>query len=327
MQRILDRLVEAGATGVLMHYRDGHREWRGSAGVADLDSRQPVAPDGWFRIGSVTKTFTATVVLSLVAEGLVDLDQPIEQWLPGVVPAGDGISVRRLLNHTSGLYNYTDDLPDPAQIVRERFDHWAPQRALALAFAHEPLFAPGADWSYSNTNYTLLGLLIEEITGGSYADAVRARVIEPLHLHQTLVPGDEPKLPQPHAHGYLLVDDESVDLDELNPSQAWAAGELISTAADLNKFFAALLAGELLPAAQLEAMLTTVGDYGLGIARRQLADGTVLWGHNGGIFGYLTSSFHSRGADRQCTMSRTTVDAEAAESDDLVAEVFLSGLD
>ncbi|MFI5708426.1 serine hydrolase domain-containing protein [Kribbella sp. NPDC051620] len=327
MQRILDRLVEAGATGVLMHYRDQDREWRGSAGVADLDSRQPVDPDGWFRIGSVTKTFTATVVLSLVAEGLVDLDQPIEHWLPGVVPSGDAISVRRLLNHTSGLYNYTEDLPDSAQIVRDRFDHWEPQRALSLAFAHEPLFAPGADWSYSNTNYTLLGLLIETVTGGPYAAAVRARVLEPLELGRTLVPGDDAKLPEPHAHGYLLVDGESVDLDELNPSQAWAAGELISTAADLNTFFAALLGGDLLPPDQLNAMLTTVGDYGLGIARRRLTDGTEFWGHNGGIFGYLTSSFHSRGADRQCTMSRTTVDAGAAEADDLVAEIFLSGLD
>ncbi|WP_328322411.1 beta-lactamase family protein [Kribbella sp. NBC_00382] len=327
MQRILDRLVEAGATGVLMHYRGQGREWRGSAGIADLESRQPVDPDGWFRIGSVTKTFTATVVLSLVAEGLVDLDQPIEHWLPGVVPSGDGISVRRLLNHTSGLYNYTNDLPDSARIVRERFDHWEPQRALGLAFAHEPLFAPGAEWSYSNTNYTLLGLLIEAVTGGSYAAAVRARVLEPLDLGRTKVPGDEPELPEPHAHGYLLVDDESVDLDELNPSQAWAAGGLISTAADLNKFFAELLAGELLPPEQLESMLTTVGDYGLGIGRRQLADGTVLWGHNGGIFGYLTSSFHSRGADRQCTMSRTTVDAGSPDGDDLVAEIFLSGLD
>jgi D-alanyl-D-alanine carboxypeptidase len=118
-----------------------------------------------------------------------------------------------------------------------------------------------------------------------------------------------------------------VDLTEFNPSQAWAAGELVSTAADLNKFFAALLTGKLLAPAQLEAMLTTVGDYGLGIARRELADGTVVWGHNGGIFGYLTSSFHSRDAGRQCTLSRTTADAESPEGGDLVAEIFLSGLD
>nr|WP_275402625.1 serine hydrolase [Streptomyces sp. SID13031] len=133
-------------------------------------------------------------------------------------------------------------------------------------------------------------------------------------------------MPEPHAHGYLPADGRLVDLAELNPSQAWAAGELVSTAADLNKFFAALLTGELLPPAQLEAMLTTVGDYGLGIARRELADGTVVWGHNGGIFGYLTSSFHSRDAGRQCTMSRTTADAASPEGDDLVAEIFLSGL-
>jgi D-alanyl-D-alanine carboxypeptidase len=235
--------------------------------------------------------------------------------------------VRQLLNHTSGLYNYTDDLPDSAGILRDRFEHWEPQRALALAFAHEPLFAPGADWSYSNTNYTLLGLMIEAATDSSYAAALRARVLKPLDLRQTIVPGDEVQLPEPHAHGYLVVDDRLVDLAELNPSQAWAAGELVSTAADLNKFFAAVLTGKLLGPAQLDEMLTTVGDYGLGIARRELADGTVVWGHNGGIFGYLTSSFHTRDAGRQCTLSRTTADAASPEGDDLVAEIFLSALD
>jgi D-alanyl-D-alanine carboxypeptidase len=327
MQQILDRLVEAGTAGVLLHYRDDHGDWRGSSGVADLESRREVDPDGWFRIGSVTKTFTAAVVLSLVADGLVDLDHTCEHWLPGLVPSGDGITVRQLLNHTSGLYNYTDDLPDPAGILRDRFEHWEPQRALVLAFAHEPLFAPGVDWSYSNTNYTLLGLVIEAATGSSYAEGLRARVLEPLDLRQTIIPGDDAQLPEPHAHGYLVVDDRLVDLAELNASQAWAAGELVSTAADLNKFFAALLTGKLLAPIHLEAMLTTVGDYGLGIARRELIDGTVVWGHNGGIFGYLTSSFHTRDAGRQCTLSRTTADAASPEGDDLVAEIFSSVLD
>lgn len=329
MQKFLDHLVSTGAAGVLLHYRDEHGEWHGSAGVTDLESRRPVDPDGWFRIGSVTKTFTATVVLSLVADDLVDLEHTCEYWLPGLVPSGDGITVRQLLNHTSGLYNYTDDLPDPAGIVRARFDHWEPQRAVAMGMAHEPLFAPGADWSYSNTNYTLLGLVIEAATGNSYGAEVRARVLEPLDLRETLVPGDDVHLPEPHAHGYLVVDDRLEDLAALNPSQAWAAGELVSTAADLNRFFAALLTGKLLPPTQLEAMLTTAGDagYGLGIARRELPDGTVIWGHNGGIFGYLTSSFHTVDAGRQCTLSRTMADAASPEADDLVAEIFSSGLD
>jgi D-alanyl-D-alanine carboxypeptidase len=333
VQKILDRLVADGAAGVLLHYRDEHHEWRGSAGVSDLESRQPVDPDGWFRMGSVTKTYTAAAVLRLVGAGRLGLEDTVERWLPGIVPGGEGIVLRQLLNHTSGLYNYTDDLGGPPEIVRDRYLHWAPTRAIGMAIGHEPLFEPGTDWSYSNTNYVLLGLVLEAASGTEYREVLRTEVLEPLELRQTLVPGDEVKLPEPHAHGYLVVDGSLVDLADLNASQAWAAGELVATAADVNRFFAGLLGGQLLGAAELAAMLTTVDNggpdrgYGLGLGRRDLGDGTVVWGHNGGIFGYLTSSFHTVDGSRQCTFSRTMADAAAPEADDLVAEVFSSVLD
>jgi D-alanyl-D-alanine carboxypeptidase len=333
LQKVLDSLVAGGAAGVLMHYRDEHGLWRGASGVAEVGTDRLVDPEGWFRIGSVTKTYTAAVVLSLVSDGLVGLDDSCERWFPGVVPGGDGITVRQLLNHTSGLYNYTDDLPEPKQIVLDRYNHWEPQRAIGMATAHDPLFAPGSSWSYSNTNYILLGLLIEVATGSSYAEAIRARVLEPLGLRQTIVPGDEVTLPEPHAHGYLPVDGELVDLAEFNASKAWAAGEIVSTAQDLNRFYAALLTGELLRPAELEAMLTTVdtgdggGGYGLGIGRVELPDGLVVWGHTGGIFGYLTGSYHSADASRQLSLSYTGTDAEPPETDDLLASLFESALD
>jgi D-alanyl-D-alanine carboxypeptidase len=333
LQKVLDSLVAGGAAGVLMHYRDEHGLWSGSCGVAEIGTDRPVDPDGWFRIGSVTKTYTAAVVLSLVGDGLLRLEDSCERWLPGVVPGGDRITVRQLLNHTSGLYNYTDDLPEPRQIVLDRYQHWEPQRAVGMATAHDPLFAPGSSWSYSNTNYVLLGLLVEAATGNPYSAEVRTRVLEPLGLQRTLVPGDEVSLPDPHAHGYLPVDGELVDLAQFNASQAWAAGEIVSTADDLNRFYAALLTGELLRPAELEAMLTTVdtgdggGGYGLGIGRVELPSGLVVWGHTGGIFGYLTGSYHSADASRQVSLSYTGTHAEPPETDELLTSLFDSVLD
>ena len=333
LQRVLDGLVRTGAAGVLLHYRDGQREWRGSSGVTDLATGAPVDPDGWFRIGSVTKTFTAAVVLQLVGEGVLALGDSVERWLPGVVPGGDGITVRQLLNHTSGLHNYTNDLGDPAAIVRDRFVQWEPMRAVGMAVSRDPLFAPGTMWAYSNTNYILLGMVIEVATSASYGAEVRRRILDPLGMRRTVVPGDEVRLPEPHAQGYMPVDGELVDTAEFNVSQAWAAGEIVSTAADLNTFYAGLLSGEVVGLGELEAMLTTVDNsganhgYGLGIMRRVLADGEEVWGHFGGIYGYLTCSFHTGDGGRQFSLSYTGTDAPPPEEDALVAAVFAAGLD
>jgi D-alanyl-D-alanine carboxypeptidase len=327
LQTVLDSLVAAGAAGVLVQYRDAEGPWWGASGVAELGTPNPVDPAGSFRIGSVTKTFTATVVLQLIGEGVLSLDDKVDRWLPGMVPAGDGITLLQLLNHTSGLYNYTEDLPDAAGIVRDRFMHWDPLRAVSMATEHDPLFEPGATWSYSNTNYVLLGLVIEAATGHSYATEVEDRILRPLELRQTLVPGDDVALPEPHAHGYLSVDGELVDMAEFNASQAWSAGAIVSTASDLNRFYAALLTGELLRPAELEALQTTVptdADFhtgGLGISRLSLPN-LVVWGHTGGIFGYRTWSYHSADASRQVTLSLSTTDADPPETYDLLVSLF-----
>lgn len=327
LQDVLDSLVASGAAGVLLHYRDADGSWIGSSGVAEVGTKKPVDPAGSFRIASVTKTFTATVVLQLVGEGVLSLDDQVERWLPGMVPGGEGISLLQLLNHTSGLYNYTSDLPDDAGIVRDRFVHWDPARAITIATAHDPLFEPGANWSYSNTNYILLGLVIEAATGRSYGTELENRILNPLGLQQTSVPGDEVALPEPHAHGYMPVDGELVDMSDFNASQAWSAGSLVSTATDLNRFFAALLSGELLRPAELQAMQTTRptdADFhagGLGISRLTLPN-LVVWGHTGGIFGYGTWSYHSADATRQVTLSLTTTDQPGPETDALLTSLF-----
>ncbi|MFI6678759.1 serine hydrolase domain-containing protein [Kribbella sp. NPDC050470] len=317
MQRFLDSLVDEGAAGVLLHFRSPERTWVGSSGVAELGTDRPVDPDGWFRAGSLTKTFTAVVVLQLVGEGKVQLDAPARDWLPEV-PAG--ISVRQLLNHTSGLHNYTDDLPDAAGIFRDRYLHRDPRETLRVAVGKPRQFEPGASWSYCNTNYIALGLLIEAVTGGAYGDQVRERILDPAGLRRTVLPGDDVELPEPHAHAYLNIDDEYVDIARCNASQAWAAGEVVSTAADLNRFYAAVLGGELLAEAELEAMLTVVEaddsfGYGLGIVRRRLPDGQVVWGHHGGFFNYLTISFHSADLSMQLTLSATGSKSGQPETD------------
>jgi D-alanyl-D-alanine carboxypeptidase len=327
LQDVLDSLVIAGAAGVLMHYHDADGPWRGASGVAELGTQNPVDPAGSFRIGRVTKTFTATVVLQLIGERVLSLDDKIDRWLPGLVPDGDGITLLHLLNHTSGIYDYTNDLPDAAGIVRDRFMHWDPLRAVNMATGHAALFEPGVTRSYSNTNYILLALVIEAATGRAYATELKDRILNPLDLRQTLVPGDDVILPEPHAHGYLSVDGELVDMTELNASQAWSAGGIVSTATDLNRFYAALLTGELLSPSQLQALQTTVPTDdafhtgGLGISRLSLPN-LVLWGHSGGIFGYRTWSYHSADAARQVTLSLSSTDAAPPQTYDLLISLF-----
>jgi D-alanyl-D-alanine carboxypeptidase len=321
MQKFLDSLVDGGAAGVLLHYRSPEQTWIGSSGLAELGTDRPVDPDGWFRAGSITKTFTAVVVLQLVGEGKLQLEAPAHEWLPEM-PAE--VSVRQLLNHTSGLYNYTDDLPDPAGIVRDRYLHRDPHEALDVGLGKPRLFEPGSSWSYSNTNYTALGLLIETVTGNPYGDEVGERILQPLGLERTMLPGDDLDLPEPHARGYLDVHGELVELARFNASQAWAAGELVSTAADLNRFYAAVLSGELLEPTEQGAMLNVVQTddsfgYGLGIERRRLPDGRVVWGHTGGIFGYLTLSYHSADLSTQLTLSYTGTRVEQPETGQVLA--------
>ncbi|MCK7621633.1 beta-lactamase family protein [Streptomyces sp. RS10V-4] len=275
-----------------------------TAGVGDLRTKAKVPVDGRVRAGSNTKTFTAVVVLQLVAEGKVELDAPIERYLPGLV-RGEGIdgrkiTVRQLLRHTSGLPNYTEFLSaDPFGEDRHRY--YQPRDLLDVAFAHKALFAPGAKWSYSNTNYIVAGLLIERVTGRPFAEQVSKRVVEPLGLRHTYVPAEgEEEIQGAHPRGYHASGPGGAmnDVTELDPSWGWAAGSLVTSPSDLNRFFSALLGGRLLKPAQLAQMKTTVRmpdrpgapteAYGLGLIRTQLSCGKVAWGHGGKIPGFYT---------------------------------------
>ncbi|MFJ9950101.1 serine hydrolase domain-containing protein [Kitasatospora sp. NPDC091207] len=294
----------------------GRPAWKGAAGTADFATGAPASADGRFRIGSVTKTFVATVALQLVAEHRIGLDDPVETRLPGVVPNGRQITVRQLLNHTSGLFNYTEDASfsfeeDPVALRQwldtGRWRSYAPRELVDLAAAHPPYFAPGQGWHYSNTNYIVVGMLIERITGRSWADEVQRRIIRPLGLTGTSMPLNSASVPGPHAHGYYKLPDGPADVTLLNPSMAGSAGAGISTTTDLTRFISALLGGRLLAPAELAEMKRTTpqsgsNEYGLGLQRTPTACGEY-WGHGGGIPGYTTLMYGAPDGRRQFAAS------------------------
>jgi D-alanyl-D-alanine carboxypeptidase len=200
---------------------------------------------------------------------------------------------------------------DGAEFLKIRFRYYSPRELVSIATEHDPYFPPGQGWHYSNTNYILAGLIIEKITGHKYGDEITRRIIRPLGLRDTSIPGTSTRIPGPHAHGYIPIGDRNVDVTELKPSWAWSAGEIISTTADLNRFYAALLGGRLLRPAQLAAMKTTVPvdsefSYGLGLYSLELPCGLKIWGHDGGIHGFVTLSLHSADGRRQLTNSIAT---------------------
>ncbi|MFC4627150.1 serine hydrolase domain-containing protein [Promicromonospora alba] len=262
-----------------------------------------------FRIGSITKTFVATTILQLVDDGRIDLDAPIETYLTGVVPNGTNITVRQILNHTSGLYDYMKGEGWSTNRWRggERFTTYSPDQLLSEAFRHEPYFAPGADFRYSNTNYIVAGKLIETVTGQPYSTVIEQRILRPLNLTDTSFPGSEPSIPEPAIHASTTLEDgKTVDVTEQNVSLDWAAGEMISTTRDLQAFFDALLGGVLISKDSLAQMRTTVPmgmgfHYGLGLERFDLPCGGQLWGHGGQLLGYVTYAYR-RDDGRSLTM-------------------------
>ncbi|MBJ8055838.1 beta-lactamase family protein [Bacillus cereus] len=322
-QAVRDTL-QLGFPGILAKTSEGGKTWSYAAGVANLSSKKPMKTDFRFRIGSVTKTFTATVVLQLAEENRLNLDDSIEKWLPGVIQ-GNGyddkqITIRQLLNHTSGIAEYTRsksfNLMDTKKSYRA-------EELVKMGISMPPDFAPGKSWSYSNTGYVLLGILIETVTGNSYAEEIENRIIEPLELSNTFLPGNSSVIPgTKHARGYIQLDgaSEPKDVTYYNPSMGSSAGDMISTADDLNKFFSYLLGGKLLKEQQLKQMLTTVptgeavlGRYGLGIYETKLPNGVSIWGHGGSIPGFVTFAGGTLGGKHTLAVNLNSLNADSPD--------------
>jgi D-alanyl-D-alanine carboxypeptidase len=322
LQSAVDDLHAVGVTGVQGLTEIAGRTTSARSGVADLDTGAPVPVNGYFRMGSNTKTFVSVVVLQLVGEGRLSLDDTVQRWLPGVV-SGNGndgrkITVRQLLQHTSGIANYTDDLSALASAdgyYAHRFDHYEAADLVALAMKHPPLFAPGTSWSYSNTNYVLAGMIIKKVTGHSWRQEVNDRILVPLHLRQTYAPGDDPRLRDPHAEGYNQFEPGGplVDTTLFNPTVADAAGSMASTPTDLARFWKALQSGRLLAPAQMAQMHHTVpapglsevfpgARYGLGIMWIDDSCGG-FWSHGGDVPGMSTFNAVSPDGKRVVVLS------------------------
>lgn len=302
LRKALDAVVAAGVPGALVLVRDGDRTVRLASGYGDLARRTPMRVTDRFRIGSDTKTFVATVVLQLVGERKLSLEDTVERRLPGLVPNGRHITVRQLLNHTSGLYDYAEDKAFLAQLENPS-KVWAPRALVKIAMQHKPLFPPGRRWSYSNTGYTLLGLIVEEATGNTLGTELRKRIFEPLSLHATSF-DTKPRIVGPHAHGYTKgLGNRRYDISVVSPSLFGAAGAIVSTASDLARFHRARVRGRLLQPDLLVAMHTTVPvtpqqQYGLGVIRTRFRCAT-FWGHGGETFGYQSFTDTSSDGKRQ----------------------------
>ncbi|MFE1873838.1 serine hydrolase domain-containing protein [Streptomyces sp. NPDC059496] len=315
VERLLQQaVIQGGLPGMLVEVRDGDRQWFGTAGVADTRTGHKRSPQDRFRIGSISKTFVATVVLQLVGEGRLSLDDTVEQWLPGVVRGhhheGARVNIRMLLNHTSGIFNYTDD-----QDALNRYETHPPESLVQIAMSHPPTFTPGSGWAYSNTNYVLAGVIIERATGRALAEEITERISRPFGLAGTYLPGgSDPTIHGPHSRHYtkLFQTDPGApvhDATELDSSMFWAAGGMISTAGDLNRFFAALLGGRILPPDQQRDMFTTVptrdwipnAAYGLGVSSVTLPCGETVWGMGGALFGSWSYAYGARDGEQMVT--------------------------
>ncbi|MER6065685.1 serine hydrolase domain-containing protein [Streptomyces sp. NPDC001792] len=309
--------VDRGAPGALARIDDQGRTYEATRGVADLSTGRAISADDRFRVGSVTKTFSAVVLLQLADEQRLALDAPVNRYLPKLLP-DDRITVRQVLSHRSGLYDYTDDLFADSvsgfEAVRNKVFTY--RQLVALSLKKPRTNEPGAAYSYSNTNFVVAGMLIEKLTGHSVRTEYEDRIFRPLHLRDTFYVHPETGIPGRYARGYLTPDragDPLVDATEQTVSWAQSAGAIISSARDLDTFYSALLGGRLLSTARLEEMehFTRVGtttSYGLGLRRRDLPCGVSVYGHTGVVQGYSTYAFASKDGARSLTAMADTSD-------------------
>ncbi len=345
LQNIIDEIVAAGFTGITLRVNDERGEWVGSAGLAELDGAARPPIDGHIRIGSNTKTFIATVMLQLVGEGKVELDKPAADYLPEF-GLDRRITVRMLLQHTSGVFNFTGEYLEDGTVVPgivwsgkewvdNRFRTYRPEELVRLALSKQPRFEPGTDWSYANTNYVLARLLIEKVTGRPIAEELRERIVAPLGLSGTVAPTTQPDLPEPHAHAYYRYEEageqHTVDVTRQNPSWISSGGDMISTTGDLHTFLSALMSGKLLPAPLLDQMRTPHPKFGYGLGVFvQETDGGVVVTHNGGIAGHGALMYSTLDGRKTLTAAINYVDDPAMSlsqafqdaTKKLVAEVF-----
>ena len=315
LDTVLRAAIERGLPGVaLLVERDGELVYSGAAGVANIAQQIPLEATDRFRIYSIAKMFTAIVVLKLVDDGVLALNDTVAQWLDdpavGRIPNVDRITLHQLLNHSSGIYDFADDNDSP--FWQDAFlgpdadweKVWSLEELLAYADGarHAPYFAPGEGVFYSNTDYVLLGMIVEEATGHRFGDELRSRILEPLALGDTFLP-EGGEMPEGIVRGYQLIGGELVDVSASNLSWLWTAGGMVSTTADLVRFGDAVFGGELISPASFKEMFTFVPEprrpgiaQGLGVYRIETSNGELV-GNDGQGVGFGSSMMLLKEAD------------------------------
>ncbi|MFI1153184.1 MULTISPECIES: serine hydrolase [Streptomyces] len=321
----LKNTTAVGAPGAMVRITGSGAPLTSAVGVQDRTTGAAMDVNSRFRIGSVTKSFSSVVLLQLVDEGKISLDAPVNQYLPGLLP-DDRITVRHLLTHRSGLSDYTNAMFDKTvpgfEAVRNKVFTY--QELVALSLREPRTTEPGVSYQYSNTNFVVVGMLIEKATGHGVAKEYERRIIKPLKLKNTSYVHPSTEIKGAHLHGYLHPDEAGaplVDSTEQTVSWAQSAGAMISNAADLNTFMSGLLGGKLLKPATLDAMLTmTPTDatnsrfYGLGLRRYDLSCGTSVYGHTGTVQGFYTYAFATRDGKRSLAAVANTSNKGAANT-------------
>ncbi|RJP33874.1 MAG: class A beta-lactamase-related serine hydrolase [Candidatus Omnitrophota bacterium] len=295
IQAILDQSVtEYHLPGIVMLARNAEGEtFLGASGFADLETQTPMTPQHRIRIASISKTFVATVILQLVEEGALSLDETMDRWLDAslvdAIPNGHDVTLRQLLSHTSGIYDF-EDSAFIELLFADMQKPWTPLELIQHALDHgEPYFEPGQGYQYSNTNYILLGLIIEKVTSSTMEEQIRTRILSPLHLHQTFSGEEDYPLDEWNAASYMVQEDGSrMKIVDLPLNFEWGHGHMISTVEDLAVFFQSLVDGRLFQnRSTLDAMLTMTPEsdykYGLGIIH-----GSLGYGHTGGTFAFAS---------------------------------------
>lgn len=336
VHRAMEQMVAGGAPGVTAVIQGPGGVERYSVGSANIRTGRPISPRDSARVGSVTKTFTATVVLRLAAKRKLGLGDSVQRWLPGLVPNGERITIRELLNHTSGIADYCSVPPDSTLCDprgREMGRRWTPRQLVGIGAGAPPTFPPGRGWSYSNTGYVLLGMIIERVTGHTLAEQYKRQILRPLGLRHTKFPITT-AMPRPYSHGYDVLSGGSwpPDVTATSPTIAWSSGAIVSTPGDLEIFMRALLRGRLVSRSLLREMKRPTpgsleglgggqdaGTYGLGLQHFNWSSACGVWGHTGAFPGYNTVAMASGKGRRGAAMYVT--------SEGLATAAALAGLE
>ncbi|MFY2787660.1 serine hydrolase domain-containing protein [Rhodococcus sp. MALMAid1271] len=314
VQAALDALVDAGSVAAVAQVRDGEASWSGAAGLVERGGTEPASADAPVRIASVTKPMVAAAVLQLVDEGKLQLDQPVEELLPGLLPKP--VTVRQLLDHTSGLPDYLNGFDSAAAISARSSDIVTDDELIADALSLPWTTEPGSEFVYSNTNYVVLGRIVADLDGTTIGQSLQDRIFDPLAMTATTYPTDA-AIADDALHGYVLENGSYTDVTDYDAS-IWSSGAaVVSTVGDLNTFFRGLLDGTLIPANLVQEMqVVSPSGYGLGLLLGGDAcnpgSGELVFGQRGNGFGYSTLAFASPDGQRQVALTWTSTAADPA---------------